>query len=111
MRTDSLVFEDILEEVPLVLHTSHLGRALLEDLRTDLKQSEVCSLTETFLPLPHPPSPSPLFSLSLFPNHFGINQWQTFDHLDLSTHVFLEKNVRLMMGCIDELSKYTNLLD
>lgn len=41
MRQDGLKFEDIVEEVPVLLKTSHLGRALLEDLRADLHQDEV----------------------------------------------------------------------
>jgi hypothetical protein len=49
MRQDGLLFENILEEVPLVLKTSHLGRALLEELRLGLQQDEVlhvlCLLT------------------------------------------------------------------
>jgi hypothetical protein len=57
----------VLAEVPMTIRTSQLSRALLEDLRVDLKQNE------------------------------------TFDHLELSTHVVLEKNVRLIMDRIDEL--------
>eukprot|EP00051_Salpingoeca_urceolata_P026929 m.479323 g.479323 ORF g.479323 m.479323 type:complete len:336 (+) comp21402_c0_seq1:185-1192(+) len=39
---------------------------------------------------------------------------ETYDRLDLSTHHFLEKNVRSLMGCVDQLSgetqKYINYL-
>eukprot|EP00047_Mylnosiga_fluctuans_P002225 m.223704 g.223704 ORF g.223704 m.223704 type:complete len:322 (-) comp10964_c0_seq1:76-1041(-) len=71
LSKDNFAFEDILEELPLVLHTSHLSKALLEDLRSGLRQNE------------------------------------SFDHLDLSTHVYLEKNVRLMMDCVDKLANET----
>lgn len=67
LREERLAFGDILEEIPLHIQMSHLSRALVEDLRVNLKQNE------------------------------------TFDHLELSTHVFLEKNVRLIMDRIDEL--------
>eukprot|EP00048_Salpingoeca_helianthica_P015984 m.229778 g.229778 ORF g.229778 m.229778 type:complete len:321 (+) comp17825_c0_seq1:29-991(+) len=67
IRDEGLSFSDVLVEVPLTMRTSHLSRAMLEDLRVDLKQSE------------------------------------TFDHLELSTHVVLEKNVRLIIDRVDEL--------
>jgi len=42
VQKENLALKEILEEVPIKLHTSQLGHALLEDLRVDLRQSEVC---------------------------------------------------------------------
>ena len=64
-----LKFENIFEEVPVVLRSSLMARALLSELAIDLKT-------------------------------------ETFDRLDLSTHSYLEKNVRCLMDCVDQLSGY-----
>lgn len=70
-KSDKFGFEDLLEELPVVLRSSQLASALIEDLRADASSSE------------------------------------TFDHLDLSTHQYLEQHVRSLMDCVDELSNET----
>ena len=86
-----LTYDTILEEVPLVVKTSHLSRALLDELDRELKKSYV----------------SFFFCAHFFSSFFltpTSSSTQTFDRLDLNTQSFLEKNVRFLMDCVDELS-------
>eukprot|EP00053_Salpingoeca_punica_P013133 m.118383 g.118383 ORF g.118383 m.118383 type:complete len:339 (+) comp16116_c0_seq1:96-1112(+) len=70
LKKMKLSHDNILEEVPLQIKTSHLGRALLDELDKEMRKTQTSS----------------------------------FDRLDLNTQSFLEKNVRLLMDCVDELS-------
>jgi translation initiation factor 3 subunit H len=81
----NLTYKDILIELPVVVHNSHL-------LTTFLHQLDTPPAPNPFTPFSHS-SPNPLF-----PN---------FDSLDLSIDPFLEKNCDLLLDSIE--THYTEL--
>nr|KAG5714025.1 hypothetical protein BaRGS_020353 [Batillaria attramentaria] len=68
----SVSFENMFEEIPVVLKNSHLANALL------------CELTDS------------------------TKKNQTFSFLDLGTSAVLEKNLRQLMECVDDVAMDTN---
>lgn len=74
LKRNKITFENVFKEVPVVIRTSHLARALLHELGQE----------------------------QLRPRK-GKEQKHDFEQLDITSNSFLERNVRSLMDCVDEL--------
>ena len=79
----SLAHDNILEEIPVVIHNTHLLRALLVELEADLEQQPEVAVCCALL---------------------CLTVRQARSRLDLPTHTFLEKNIQYLMDCVEDLS-------
>lgn len=94
LQKSGLRFQDILVELPLTIHNSHLLTSLLHQLPSDAPKEE----------LSFPPN---LAALQQDPNTPQPPLYPNFDSLDLSIDPFLEKTCDLLLESIE--SHHTEL--
>ncbi|KAF2182189.1 hypothetical protein K469DRAFT_712794 [Zopfia rhizophila CBS 207.26] len=88
LQKSGLRYQDILVELPLTIHNSHLLTSLLHQLPSDAPKEE----------LPFPPN---LVALQQDPNTPQPPLYPNFDSLDLSIDPFLEKTCDLLLESIE----------
>ncbi|OCL01323.1 hypothetical protein AOQ84DRAFT_393742 [Glonium stellatum] len=88
LQKSGLRYQDILVELPLTIHNSHLLTSLLHQLPSDAPKEE----------LPFPPN---LAALQQDPNTPQPPLYPNFDSLDLSIDPFLEKTCDLLLESIE----------
>jgi translation initiation factor 3 subunit H len=79
LRDKGITFENVFREVPVVIRSSHLARALLHELGEEQNR----------------------------PTRKPQQQTHDFEQLDITSHSFLERNVRSLMDCVDGLQEET----
>ncbi|KAF2266821.1 hypothetical protein CC78DRAFT_614637 [Lojkania enalia] len=88
LQKSGLRYQDILIELPVTVHNSHLATSLLHQLPSDAPKEE----------LPFPPN---LATLQQDPNTPQPPLYPNFDSLDLSIDPFLEKTCDLLLESIE----------
>jgi len=79
LRDHGITFENVFREVPVVIRSSHLARALLHELGEEQNSA----------------------------TRKPQQQTHDFEQLNITSHSFLERNVRSLMDCVDGLQEET----